>query len=75
MVIEQRWQEQGRTDVKQEGRLETLEAVASMYRDQIKALWEAHRADADSLLSAAQDVYEVFIAPIDEQLAILRGEQ
>jgi chromosome segregation ATPase len=75
MVIEQRWQEQGRIDVKQEGRLETLEAVLPLYRDQIKALWEAHRADADSLLSAAQDVYEGLVAPIDEQLAILRGEQ
>jgi chromosome segregation ATPase len=75
MVIEQRWQEQGRIDVKQEGRLETLEAVVPLYRDQIKALWEAHRADADSLLSAAQDVYEGLVAPIDEQLAILRGEQ
>jgi hypothetical protein len=52
-----------------------LESVASLYRDQLRALWEAHRADADGLLSAAQDVYEKLVAPIDDQLAILRGEQ
>jgi hypothetical protein len=75
MVIEQRWQEQGQTDFQQQGRLEALEALASMYREQLRALWEAHRVDADSLLSAAQDVYEELVAPIDDQLAILRGEQ
>jgi chromosome segregation ATPase len=75
MVIEQRWQEQGRTDVKQEGRLETLEALASLYREQLSALWEAHRADADGLISAAQGLYEKLVAPIDDQLAALRGEQ
>jgi 6-pyruvoyl-tetrahydropterin synthase len=75
MVIEQRWQEQERTDVKQEGRLETLEAIASLYREQLRALWEAHRADASGLLSAAQKLYEELVAPIDDQLATLRGEQ
>jgi chromosome segregation ATPase len=75
MVIEQRWQEQGRTDVKQEGRLETLEALVSLYREQLSALWEAHRADADGLISAAQGLYEKLVAPIDDQLAALRGEQ
>jgi chromosome segregation ATPase len=75
MVIEARWQEQGRTDVNQESRLETLEAVASLYREQLQALWEAHRTDANSLLSAAQEVYEELVAPIDDQLASLLGEQ
>jgi chromosome segregation ATPase len=75
MVIEQRWQAQGQTDFQQQGRLEALETLAPMYREQLRALWEAHRADADSLLSAAQDVYEELVAPIDDQLAILRGEQ
>jgi chromosome segregation ATPase len=75
MVIEQRWQEQGRTDVKQESRLETLEALASLYREQLSALWEAHRADADGLISAAQGLYEKLVAPIDDHLAALRSEQ
>jgi hypothetical protein len=75
MIVEQRWQEQERTDVSQEGRLETLEALAPVYREQLRALWETHRADASALLSAAQDVYEELVAPIDEQLALLRGEQ
>ncbi|MGD8244566.1 MAG: hypothetical protein PVI63_05170 [Anaerolineae bacterium] len=75
MVIEQRWQEQGRADVRQEGRLDTLEAIASLYREQLQALWEAHRTDASSLLSAAQGVYEELVGPIDDQLASLLGEQ
>jgi hypothetical protein len=74
MVFEQRWDEQRQTDAEQERRLETLETAASLYRDQLRALWEAHRTDAESLLSAAQDVYGELVAPIDEQLAILRGE-
>ncbi|MGD2145156.1 MAG: hypothetical protein PVH41_00505 [Anaerolineae bacterium] len=75
MIVEQRWQEQGRTDVKQESRLQRLEAVASLYGEQLKDLWEAHRTDAVSLMSAAQEVYEALVAPIDDQLALLRGEQ
>jgi chromosome segregation ATPase len=75
MVIEQRWQGQEQNNVKQEGRLETLEAIVSLYREQLRALWEVQRADASILLSAAQDVYEELVAPIDEQLAILRGEE
>jgi len=74
IVLQQRWDEQEGIDVKQERRLETLEAAMSLYRDQLRALWETHRADAESLLSAAQDVYGELVAPIDEQLAILRGE-
>ncbi len=74
IILQQRWDEQEGIDVKQERRLETLEAAMGLYRDQLRALWETHRADAESLLSAAQDVYGELVAPIDEQLAILRGE-
>lgn len=75
LVFEQRWQEQERIDAKQEGRLALLEDAVGLHRDQLKALWEAHRADVEAFLSAAQDVYGDLMAPIDEQLAILRGEQ
>ncbi len=75
LVAEQRWQEQERVDTKQDRRLEALEAVNPVYREQFRALWEAHRADAESLLSAAQDVYGELVAPIDEQLTLLRGEE
>jgi A-kinase anchor protein 9 len=74
LVLEQRRDEQQRVDDEQQRRLEALEAAADLYREQLRALWEAHRADAESLLSAAQDVYGELVAPIDEQLAILRGE-
>ncbi len=74
VVVDQRWQRQDDVDVRQQRRLEALEEIAKLYRDQLSALWEAQRADARVLLSAAQDVYEEFVAPIDEQLATLRGE-
>jgi hypothetical protein len=74
IVIEQRWQNQDEVDAKQQRRLEALEDLAKLYRDQLGALWEAQRTDASVLLSAAQDVYEQLVAPIDEQLATLRGE-
>jgi chromosome segregation ATPase len=74
LVFEQRWDEQERVDTEQQRRLEALEQAAGLYREQLRALWETHRADAESLLSAAQEVYGELIAPIDEQLTILRGE-
>jgi hypothetical protein len=74
LVFEQRWDGQERIDAEQQRRLEALEEAAGLYREQIRALWETHRADAESLLSAAQEVYGELIAPIDEQLTVLRGE-
>ena len=74
LVFEQRWDGQERIDAEQQRRLEALEEAAALYREQLRALWETHRADAESLLSAAQEVYGELVAPIDEQLALLRGE-
>jgi len=74
IVIEQRWQDQAETDNKQQGCLEALEDVTKLHQEQLGSLWETQRADAAALLSAAQDVYEELIAPIDGQLATLRGE-
>jgi len=74
IVIEQRWQGQEEIDSKQQRRLEALEEIVKLYRDQLSALWEVQRADASALLNAAQDVYEKLVAPVDEQLATLRGE-
>ena len=75
LVHEQRWQQQEQVDIEQQGRLEVLESTVGLYRDQLRALWEAHRADAHSLMSAAQDIYGELVAPIDEQLALLLGEE
>jgi chromosome segregation ATPase len=74
IVVEQRWQNQEEIDSKQQRRLNALEDIVELYRDQLSAIWEVQRADASALLNAAQDVYEELVAPIDEQLAILRGE-
>ncbi|MGD2103506.1 MAG: hypothetical protein PVJ55_00135 [Anaerolineae bacterium] len=74
VVAEQRWRDRAQTDSQQQGRLATLEDVTELHREQLSALWEAQRADANALLGAAQDVYEELVAPIDEQLAALRDE-
>ncbi len=75
MILEQRGQAHEEIRIAHERRLEVLEAAVKLYRDQLTAIWETQRADAGSLLSAAQDVYRELVAPIDEQLAKLRGEQ
>ena len=75
VIVEERWRQQGRTNDEHIKRLEVFPPVLKLHRAQLDALWEAHRAEATSLLKAVQDVHEVFIAPIDEQLAILHREQ
>ncbi len=74
LVIEQRWQAQEEVDTEQAGRLGALEDLTKLQHVQLGSLWEVQRADANALLSAAQDVYEQLVAPIDDQLASLRGE-
>ena len=74
LVIEQRWQAQEEIDSEQVRRVEALEDLTKLHHAQFGSLWETQRADANALLNAAQDVYEQLVAPIDDQLAILRGD-
>jgi hypothetical protein len=75
VIIEERWRRQEQTNTEHANRLDNLRSTDEMYRAQLDVLWESLRADATSLLKAAQDVYEALIAPVDEQLTILRSEQ
>ena len=75
VIIEERWRQQEQTNTEHAKRLNNLKSTDEVYRAQLDALWESLRADATSLLKAAQDVYEALIAPVDEQLTILRSEQ
>lgn len=74
LILEQRHEAHQKTEISQERRLEALEATVKSYREQLTAMWETQRADANSLLNAAQEVYGKLVAPIDEQLTLLRGE-
>lgn len=74
VIVEEKWRQQQQTNENHLSRLNTLRDAASMHRAQLDMLWETQRADATSLLKAAQDMYEALTAPVDEQLAILRGE-
>ncbi len=75
VIIEERWRQQEQTNTNHQSRLDTLRDTDEMHRDQLDTVWEALRADATSLLKAAQDMHESIMAPVDEQLAILRREQ
>jgi chromosome segregation ATPase len=75
VIIEERWRQQEQTNTGHVKHLNTLQATADMHRDQLDTMWESLRADATSLLKAAQDMHESITAPIDEKLAILRSEQ
>lgn len=74
VIIEERWRQQEQTNAGHLKRLDTLRATVEMHRAQLDTLWESIRADATSLLKAAQDMYEALTAPVEEQLAILRSE-
>ncbi|MCP4537866.1 MAG: hypothetical protein GY832_12045 [Chloroflexi bacterium] len=75
VIIEERWRQQEQINDSYPKRMAALEAVDKVYGAQLSTLWESLREDATSLLKAAQDIHESIIAPIDEQLAILRSEQ
>jgi len=75
VIIEERWRHQEQSNTEYMKRLDTLKSTDELHRTQLDTLWESLRSDATSLLKAAQDVYETLIAPIDEQVAILRSEQ
>jgi chromosome segregation ATPase len=75
VIIEERWRRQEQTNTEYMKRLDNQKSIDEMHRAQLDALWESLRADATSLLKAAQDVYEALVAPVDEQLTILRSEQ
>ncbi len=74
VIIEERWRQQEQTNSNHSKRLTALRATDKVYHAQLDALWESLRADATGLLKAAQDVYDTLVAPVDEQLTILRAE-
>jgi chromosome segregation ATPase len=56
-------------------RFPPLVQVIQRHQSQLDMLWETRRADATHLLEAAQNIYDALVAPIDEQLSLLRGEE
>ncbi len=74
VVVEEKWRQQEQINQTYLNRIEALQSTTKKYREQMSALWESQRANANSLLKAVQDVYEIFTEPIDEQLGRLRGE-
>ena len=75
VITEERWRQQGEVNEADKKWLETLQSSAELQGDQLDALWEARRADAIRELKNVQDDYEALTSQVDEQLAVLRGEQ
>jgi chromosome segregation ATPase len=71
----ERWQRQDKTNDDFDKRLRVIPPLLQRYGKQIESLWETRRDDATALLGAAQNIYDSLLAPIDDQLAILQGEQ
>jgi len=75
ILSEERWRQQEQTNAEYSERLDALQPIIELHRNQLDILWEARRADATRALKAVQDEYEALIAQADAQLSILRGEQ
>jgi chromosome segregation ATPase len=74
VVARERWQRQDKTNDELEKRIRVFPPVLELHQQQLEALWDIRRDDATQILKAAQDVYDGILAPIDEQVAVLRGE-
>jgi chromosome segregation ATPase len=74
VVARERWQRQDKTNDDLDKRIRVFPPVLALYQQQFEALWNTRREDATEWLGAAQNFYDALIAPIDEQVAILRGE-
>ena len=74
VVARERWQRQDKTNDDLDKRIRVIPPVLALYQQQFEALWNTRREDATVWLGAAQNFYDALIAPIDEQVAILRGE-
>jgi hypothetical protein len=74
-LIEERWRRQETINDDLKKRLDVIPPVLELHQTQLNALWDVRRDDATQLLAAAQSVYDAIIAPVDGQLALLRGEK
>jgi predicted nuclease with TOPRIM domain len=74
-LIEERWRRQETLNDDSRRRFEALPPVLELHQRHLDALWDIRRNDATSMLKAAQNVYDAIVAPVDEQLAALRGDK
>jgi len=73
VVTQQRWDQQKRTNDDLAKHDAVFSTMLKMHHNQLETLWEVRRADATALLKSSQDLYDTYIAPTEEQLAILRA--
>ena len=75
VLTEERWRQQAQTNEDVSEQLSSrIYPVLRLHQQQLDVLWELRRNDATVMLKSAQDVYDSLIAPVDEQLEILRSE-
>ncbi len=75
VLTEERWRQQAQTNEEVGEQLSSrVYPRLRLYQQQLDVLWELRRNDATVMLKSAQDVYDSLIAPVDEQLEVLRSE-
>ena len=74
-LIEERWRRQESLNDDFRRRFDALTPVLELHQRQLETLWNTRLGDATTMLKAAQNIYDALIAPIDDQLATLRGDK
>jgi len=73
VITQERWNQQRKVNEDLGKQISAISPVLEMHQKQLETLWEVRRNDATTMLKSAQDVYDTQIAPIEEQLTILRA--
>ena len=75
VITKERWGQQRKVNDDFVKRFDVISPVIELHQQQIERLWEVRRNDAAASLKSAQDVYDTYTAPIEDQLSILRASR
>jgi len=73
VIVHERWGQQKKINDDLIKRIDVIPPVLDLHQQLIGKLWEVRRDDATASLKAAQDVYDTYTAPIEDQLSLLRA--
>jgi hypothetical protein len=73
VVTQERWSQQRKVNDGLVKRIDAIPPMLDLHHQQLERLWEVRRDDATASLKSAQDVYDTYTAPIEDQLSVLRA--
>ena len=74
VITQERWSQQRKVNSDLVKQIDVIiPPVLELHQQQIEKLWAVRRDDATASLKSAQDVYDTYTAPIEDQLSILRA--